>query len=275
MIETLNDTFFVQNVNFATFLKANGTKGNILDYIITDSSDRISFIEPRAPLGNINQGHIMMKWTYKIEELQSKNHRISSFNYRKADYISMNSVFESTNWGLKFRDLDVNQMYENFLGEYHKVVEKYVPVKINTIGRVKPNWLNRDIKKLIDKKNKSWLKCRKTKFSNRKMVKQYDETKKLCFKEIKKAVRRYERNLAKHCKSNPKSIYAYMNKKSKVRDSITALKINDKIVTDRLEIAKSFNLYFKSVFTRQEIGDPPAFSLRTDKIFKINPFKSV
>ncbi|RMZ95515.1 hypothetical protein BpHYR1_026929 [Brachionus plicatilis] len=85
MIETLTDAFFIQNVNFSTFTRGNGPNGNILDYIITESSNRISFINTRVPLGNVNLGHVIFEHTIRLEKNSyspnSENSSLYSYPY--------------------------------------------------------------------------------------------------------------------------------------------------------------------------------------------------
>ena len=59
----------------------------------------------------------------------------------------------------------------------------------------------------------------------------------------------FERELATAAKKNPKRIYAYINSKTKIKDSIKALKdTNDIITVDASQIANILNNYFASVF---------------------------
>ena len=61
----------------------------------------------------------------------------------------------------------------------------------------------------------------------------------------------YERNLAINSKKNSKSVNSYINKKSKIKDSIKAIKLeNGAISTDNSEIAHTLNEIFASVLLR-------------------------
>jgi phosphopantetheine adenylyltransferase len=55
------------------------------------------------------------------------------------------------------------------------------------------------------------------------LVKEYERLKKTCDREVKGAVRDYEKNIANNAKNNPKMVYSYMNSKKAVKDSIRAL----------------------------------------------------
>ncbi|RNA12236.1 hypothetical protein BpHYR1_029905, partial [Brachionus plicatilis] len=78
MLETFNDVFFCS--------KPDGSFKNVLDYILTESYDRVTLINSKAPLGNTCQGHIVMEWNYIIEDFESNSYEYISLNYRKADF---------------------------------------------------------------------------------------------------------------------------------------------------------------------------------------------
>ena len=65
MIELLKDVFLVQNVNFPTFVYRDKICKNILDYVITESFDRIKCINSSSPLGDTKHGHVVLEWNYQ------------------------------------------------------------------------------------------------------------------------------------------------------------------------------------------------------------------
>ncbi|XP_065645709.1 uncharacterized protein LOC136076163 [Hydra vulgaris] len=71
-------------------------------------------------------------------------------------------------------------------------------------------------------------------------------------------IKNFEYNLALNLKSNPKKVYAYINNKTKVKESIRAIQLkNGSIVTDLKVIANTLNGYFASVFIKpQDLSDP-------------------
>jgi hypothetical protein len=66
-------------------------------------------------------------------------------------------------------------------------------------------------------------------------------------------------------KKNPKRLFAYINSKQKVRSIISSLLVNDKEVTEPIDIANSLNNQFKSVFVNDTTRETPEFTQRTQK----------
>ena len=75
--------------------------------------------------------------------------------------------------------------------------------------------------------------------------------------EVKQAIIKFERELASKSRSNPKMVYAYVNSKTKIKDSLRALKDkNEKIITDGSQIANILNNYLGSVFCQEDSNSP-------------------
>src|SRR5664279_747134 len=70
---------------------------------------------------------------------------------------------------------------------------------------------------------------------------------------IQKAKRKFERCMAKDVKSNPRSFYAYVRSKTKVKEIVGPLrKYDGNYVSDNEEIGNVLNDYFGSVFTDEK-----------------------
>ena len=74
----------------------------------------------------------------------------------------------------------------------------------------------------------------------------------------KKALKEYEREIAKNAKVNPKAFYAYVNKRLKTRIGIPDLtdEKGQKSTTDK-EKADTLNNFFCSVFTEENTDEMP------------------
>lgn len=94
----------------STFVKADGSERNILDYIKAESLDRISHIISKSPLGDVNQGHISMEWDYKLREFKHQINQDNVLKFRKYNFEKMNKEFAEVNWDLIFENIEFDQI---------------------------------------------------------------------------------------------------------------------------------------------------------------------
>ena len=96
------------------------------------------------------------------------------------------------------------------------------------------------------------------KFSDKKLLEDYKELNKILKKKIKQRIKDFENELALKSKTNPKQVYAYMNKVIKVKDTIRAIQSKDgSIETNGKKIADTLNDFFASVFTKSDGFESP------------------
>ena len=112
-VDLLNDESLTQNVLTPTFLQADSTCVNILDYVITEDPLRFSMSSIDPPLGSANQGHLLIWYDYLIENhiFQSKNQN-RKLNYKKGNYLEFNSTVNSYNWSEIFDNKSIEVCYE-------------------------------------------------------------------------------------------------------------------------------------------------------------------
>nr|XP_047141009.1 uncharacterized protein LOC124816049 [Hydra vulgaris] len=165
---------------------------------------------------------------------------------------------------LKFRfGLSVNECYEKWLRKYEIGCEKYIPtlnLDKNSF-QLKNNslWMTSELKSMCKEKKKCWFRNRNS------------DIKKL----VKKSIRNFEKNLALNSKNNPKSVYAYINNKTRFKDSIKAIKLHNGIITtDNQEIESTLNEFFASVFIQddssEEVLDDNLLTKCSDPDFSIS-----
>ena len=71
--------------------------------------------------------------------------------------------------------------------------------------------------------------------------------------EVRKSKRNCEHNLSQNIKSDSKSFYAYVRSKHNVRDEVGPLEDNTGIIITQGDLmAEELNMYFSSVFTRED-----------------------
>ena len=144
------DCAYFQHVDFATFIKANQVETNCLDYVISDSQNRISNIVKGPILGQSDQGHLTLEWHFIIKpEKSTVSHRYISdkLDYRKRDYINMNFFSSKFNWDRHFENKCADEAYDLFRIVCNFSCSKFVPMNKNK--PYKSRWINKGIKERI------------------------------------------------------------------------------------------------------------------------------
>nr|XP_047143057.1 uncharacterized protein LOC124817257 [Hydra vulgaris] len=222
--------------------------------ILTDNSNRVYFLEYFPPLGGIDHGHHILKFRFGYENkpslLISLQTRKKKFLWKNGNYKALDLYFNNINWVNEFKGLSVNECYEKWLRKYEIGCEKYIPT------------LNLDKNSFQLKNNSLWM---------------TSELKSMCKekKKCRKSIRNFEKNLALNSKNNPKSVYAYINNKTRFKDSIKAIKLHNGIITiDNQEIVNTLNEFFASVFIQddssEEVLDDNLLTKCSDPDFSIS-----
>ena len=119
-----------------------------------------------------------------------------------------------------------------------------------------PQWLNHDILPLIKEKRRAWRCYRKSKRAIDYL--RYASVRNKVTLAIRKGKRSFESHLVSSFKSNPKHFWKYVNNSSKVRAEIGRLKLPDgSLTSNSCETAEALNNYFASVFTMEDLSQPP------------------
>ncbi|XP_065652908.1 uncharacterized protein LOC136080222 [Hydra vulgaris] len=152
------------------------------------------------------------------------------------------------------------KLIKKWLSIYHTGCGKFIPIISYDTSKKYAPWMTKELRKMVKLKKRLWYKCRHSRFKQTDMVNNYKTLNKNVKKRVNKDIRAFELNLAKNSKNNPKSVYAYLNSKIVIKDSIKALKTFDGlIITNEVDIANCLNEYFASVFLKDELLDHVTF----------------
>jgi len=139
------------------------------------------------------------------------------------------------------------------VGSYQQHVldamDTYVPHKTFTSRqtRKKPLWMNERAFSKIRKKRATFNRYKETREG--KDYLECTKARNAAKNEIRKAVRDYEKEIARKAKANPKAFYQYVNSKTKSQTRIAELKSDDgHVLTTNRDKAELFNRFFSSVF---------------------------
>ena len=76
-------------------------------------------------------------------------------------------------------------------------------------------------------------------------------------KATRRAKRKVERKLAKDGKTNAKSFFSYIKKKTSNRVSVGPLKVDDEVIADSSKMASILNTWYCSMFTEEDLTNLP------------------
>ena len=124
--------------------------------------------------------------------------------------------------------------------------------------------MSKDVMTAVRLKRRRWRNYSGTK-TNQDFY-EYKKAEKELKKLIKKAKKKYEKELAKNAKTNPKAFYGYLSSKKNNKVKIGPLKVNDVVIDDEKEMADTFNDFFSSVFTDENLNFIPSVdNLKSDQ----------
>ena len=88
-------------------------KGNILDYLITDSAHLVKnlTVEPHRPI--CGSDHHPIKFDLSLNTLRTKPIKRTIYNFKHADWDSLNSEFLNTNWEIILTNGNVENKWKN------------------------------------------------------------------------------------------------------------------------------------------------------------------
>ena len=154
-------------------------------------------------------------------------------------------------------NMNVEQTWEKIKNELIENMNKFIP-KCNTKQNksTKPCWMNNKIFRKIKKKYHAYKRYLVTKQGEdyQKYIKRRND----CTREIRKAKKKHEANIANESKNNPSKFWKYVNDKCKTKSGISSLrdKSGNLIDTDQGK-AEILNDFFTSVFLKEDLSNMP------------------
>ena len=152
-LSTMNDNHLSQIVNFPTRFRA-GQRPSLLDLVLLHDELLVQSLDTLPAIGKSDHIILSIILTIPIQLKVNKNLR---FNFHKADFTLIDSIIGSINWEEEFRNLHCEEALEILhcflLTICHNLVPQSKPSNSTTS---RAPWMNRDIKTLINKKNRLW-----------------------------------------------------------------------------------------------------------------------
>ena len=261
-VDCLKDMFLSQKITKPTRHRT-GQKSNLLDLCLTDDDLMISNIEHLPPLGKSDHEVLLISLDIRKKVLSSPKPK---FNFYKTDFTKLKEYVVSQDWK-QMNDMDLDTASEFLKNTLHEGFKKFVPLTNNRNKKFKqPVWMNKKALKCIKKKYTLYKRYLTSKlhYDYQRYLEIRNETK----RQIRRAVKDYEKNIAKSCKVNSKRVWKYVNSKLKRQTGISNLKMADGGLTKTdKDKADVINTFFSSVFTKENTESVPQLNSHNNNLF--------
>ena len=175
-------------------------------------------------------------------------------DWGKVDMNKLREELAAVDWVAELEGLNTVQSWEMFKVRLEKAQDSAVPKKRRRVSS-KPIWMNKNTLRVIRKKRRLWKVYKETKDHAEYIA--YKKVEKEVKDSVRKAKKKFERNLVKDARKNPKAFYMYLKSKTSNRQSVGPLKEDDEVITDDEKQAEILNLFFTSVFTKEDLDNLP------------------
>jgi len=254
-LSNYKDCFLHQHVLSPTHYRGQ-QQANILDLILTNEPDMIDKLHYSEPIGRSH--HLVLDWIFKgygcVQKVKTKKYFVN-----RGDYDGMRLYLEEIDWISRLSSISVDSMWEVVSTEVLAATDTYIPSKTFTSAKShdkRPEWMNARVLARIKKKKSAFTRFKETRAG--KDYQEYVQARNMAKSEMRRAVRDYEKEIAKRAKSNPKAFYRYVNSKTKSHEKIPDLKGDDgNTITNNKDKAEVFNNFFSSVFTVEDLDHFP------------------
>jgi hypothetical protein len=255
-LDCVQDCFLFQHVSEATRFRLD-QRANVLDLVFTNEEAMISNLKVHEPVGSSD--HAVLSWNFNCYTDPLDTRESIHFFYNRCDFDKVRSFFSQIDWDSRFSGKSMDDMWQVFVLEYQAVVNKCVPCKRGVWSpsvRGKPPWMTREIKAVVSRKSKAFHRYRhcRDSTSHEEYVKQRSHAKRV----IRQAVRQYQRMVAGKAKTEPKFFFNYVGRQLKTLPKVVNLVKDDgTVLSEKSDIAKDFNQFYSSVFTRENTALVP------------------
>lgn len=142
--------------------------GRVLDLVFADEFQETSVLFCSDSLIDIDAYHPAIECYFNINIVpELKNNNFSTFyHFDIANFEDLNNFYNLVDWDFLTSLSDIDLATERFYSALFEGIDTFVP-KITAKGMKYPSWFDRDLRKLIAKKNKLYKKFKKNGSSER------------------------------------------------------------------------------------------------------------
>ena len=146
-LEATQNKSMCQLVTFPTHVR-----GNILDVVLTDVSEKIMSLEPIGFIGGSDHTAISIDINYGAV-INRTNDCIPDWS--KADYNGLSNFYYNINWSEELYNKSADEAWLFFKDNINQGTDLYIPKKLRRENN-KPPWYNSFVKKQVRRKQKLW-----------------------------------------------------------------------------------------------------------------------
>nr|VZI48449.1 unnamed protein product [Spirometra erinaceieuropaei] len=240
-----------QHVMFPTRTR-EGQRANCLDLVFTKTPDSIDDITSMPPFGRSD--HVMLMWDYSLFSIShTPDHKRR--NVWRGDFNQMRANLSGLDWCSLSRE-NANDDWELFKNILLQLINNHCPLTSVRLNK-RSEWLNRNIKKEINRKHKLWRKYCVT--GQVEYFNTYKTQRNKLRNLIMKTRREFEKNLLQKATQNPKLLYSYLRRSTRNRHRIPLIRTTDGVeIVDSRDKVAYFSRFFQSVYTNEARFLPPS-----------------
>ena len=262
LLETILDLGLYQHVEKPTRYRAGQTP-HTLDLVITKLPESVGSINYDMALGASD--HLVLTFDVRApwSAVPSVHGKFSKrYIYSKGNYEAMRRELAHKDLGTVIEDLSVEDSWSVIKDTLKQLSDRYIPTVRNNASRrknFKPLWANPKALARVKSKKEAWKRYINSKAGAD--YERYIEERNAARKEVRLAVRNFEKSIAKKAKIEPKQFWKYARSKTKPQSTIKQLRDGDRVIFTDAEKAELLNDYFSSVFTQEDTSSIPELNL--------------
>ncbi|MDW3615035.1 MAG: reverse transcriptase family protein, partial [Nitrososphaeraceae archaeon] len=246
-IKCIYDNFLEQKVDAPT------RGDNFIDLVLSSDSNVVQNVEVGEPFSTSD--HQVIRFELVVGKEKKKESK-KSFNYFKADYDKMRDSLKAEGiCDLLDDNCTVEEYWDTIRNELIALRDKYVPNSKKCKNKCK--WVTRKVTRCRKAKKKAWnkyIRSGKDEHARNDYLVKLKESVKV----NNKAKEDFENKLANNIKQDSKSFYAYVRNKQRCKDNVGPLKdIDGNVIANDKITANLLNIYFSSVFTKEDLSNIP------------------
>jgi hypothetical protein len=253
-LQTIRDCFLKQHVTKPTRQRGSDNP-HTLDLVITNGPF-ISHIDYESPLGHSDHSTLILNCSLETEIPRNE----VKFIFNKGNYEELRRHVRR-NWNTELNGIDdVDDMWNTFKSIIKEGMVKHIPKRYPNVHsfksgsrRIQP--FSDNIKNLVKKKHRTWNRVIETRTATAEI--RYKKIRNKVRAETRKLVAAEQADIARSCKSNPKSFWKFVRSRTNYRSGIGDLQFTDSngiktLVNTDKDKADALVNFFSEVFTKED-----------------------